>query len=166
MKQRLDTWGERWKAPSFWLAVFFGAGLLRPAPGTWGSLAALAVGYGFIISGMGIWPFCAAILLVTVAGTMAINAIERETGVHDAPEIVIDEVSGMWIALLPYYFLPAPAWLFIAAFILFRAFDIIKPWPIGWLDRKVAGGFGVMLDDIVAGIFSFIGIILLSTFLL
>ncbi len=166
MKQRLETWDGRWKSPSFWLAVFFGAGLLRPAPGTWGSLAALAVGYGLIASGLGVWLFCAAILLVTAAGTIAINAIERETGIHDAPEIVIDEVSGMWIALLPSYFLPSLPWLFVAAFILFRVFDIIKPWPIGWLDRKVGGGFGVMLDDIVAGIFSVIGIILLSAFLL
>lgn len=166
MKQRLDGWQGRWRSPAFWLAVFFGAGLLRPAPGTWGSLAALGAGYWIIAAGAGLAVFAGAILIVTLLGTIAINAIEKTTGIHDAPEIVIDEVAGMWIAMLPVYLLPANPWLFVAAFVLFRIFDIIKPWPIGWLDKKVSGGFGVMVDDIVAGVFAFIGIGILSTILL
>ncbi len=166
MKQSLDSWQGRWRSPAFWLAVFFGSGLMRPAPGTWGSLAALLAGYGMIAAGATLPLFVFAIVLVTLLGTLAINRIEVSSGIHDAPEIVIDEVAGMWIAMVPCYFLPASPYLFVTAFILFRIFDILKPWPIGWLDQKVGGGFGVMIDDIVAGIFAVIGIGILSAFLL
>ena len=161
MKERLDSWENRFRSPAYWIAVFFGSGLLRPAPGTWGSFAALVAGYFLFQSG--IIAFVAAIVVVTIIGAFAINNIEQQTGVHDAPEIVIDEVAGMWISLLPLYFIEASLWWFGAAFLLFRLFDIIKPWPIGWLDRHVSGGFGVMVDDIVAGLFAIIGLGVLTT---
>lgn len=161
MKQRLDSWESRFSSPAYWIAVFFGSGLIRPAPGTWGSLAALVAGY-FLFQA-GILVLALSIVGVTAIGTVAINSIEKQTGVHDAPEIVIDEVAGMWISLLPLYFTePSLGW-FGAAFLLFRLFDIIKPWPIGWLDRHVSGGFGVMVDDIVAGFFAVIGLGILTT---
>lgn len=162
MKQSLNIWERRWHSPAYWIAIFFGAGLIKPAPGTWGSLAGLGIGYLVISAGISLAGFVAMLVFVTLLGTLSINMIERETGVHDAPEIVIDEVAGMWVTLLPAYYLQAGPALFIAAFILFRLFDIVKPWPIGWLDKKVTGGFGVIVDDIVAGIFAIIGIEILS----
>lgn len=166
MKQSLGSWRERWASPAFWLAVFFGSGLLKPAPGTWGSLAGLGIGYLMIAAGASAGLFVAAIVTVSLVGTLAINSIERQCGVHDAPEIVIDEVAGVWIALLPAYHIGPSSLLFVAAFVLFRFFDILKPWPIGWLDKKISGGFGVMVDDIVAGVFAIIGIEILSIFIL
>lgn len=162
MKQNLNTWQGRHSSPYFWVVTFFGSGLIKPAPGTWGSLAGLIVGIG-LLEVIGVTEFALAIVGVTILGTFTINKVEKASGIHDAPEIVIDEVAGIWIAMLPFYYLPATWWGFAAAFVLFRFFDIIKPWPIGWLDKRVSGGFGVMVDDIVAGIFAFIGIhILLS----
>lgn len=165
MKQRLDTWPDRHKAPAFWLAVFFGSGLLRPAPGTWGSFAALIIGI-WMVQTFDLSIFLTAIVIVSIAGTFAINSIEKQSGIHDAPEIVIDEVAGMWLAMIPFYFMEPTWWGFATAFLLFRLFDIIKPWPIGWLDKRVSGGFGVMIDDIVAGIFALIGINILAFVLL
>lgn len=162
MKENLDRWQGRHSSPYFWLVTFFGSGLIKPAPGTWGSLAGLFVGIGLLIS-VGFVSFLVAIVFVTVLGTVAIDRVERSSGIHDAPEIVIDEVAGMWIAMLPFYYAPVSWWGFAAAFALFRFFDIIKPWPIGWLDKRVSGGFGVMVDDIVAGIFAFVGIHILVT---
>lgn len=165
MKQSLNSWQDRWRSPAYWIAIVFGSGLMKPGPGTWGSLAGLAAGYGLIAAGASLVGFLVAILAISILGTVVIDRIEAETGVHDAPEIVIDEVAGMWIAMLPIYFVPAEPLLFVAAFVLFRLFDIWKPWPIGWLDRHTKGGFGVMLDDMVAGIFALVGIGLLSALL-
>ena len=166
MKQSLETWPNRWRSPAFWMAVGFGSGLLKPAPGTWGSLLALVLGYGMVVQGVTIEVFAAAIVGVSVVGTLTINRIEKLSGVHDAPEIVIDEVAGMWIAMLPLWHLGADYILVVLAFILFRIFDILKPWPIGWLDKQVSGGFGVMVDDIVAGILAAAGIEIFVTLLL
>ncbi len=164
MKHDLNSWQGRYKSPYFWLVTFFGSGLLKPAPGTWGSLAGLLLGIG-LLQTAGLAVFAAAIIGVTILGTFSINKVEDASGIHDAPEIVIDEVAGVWIAMLPFYFSTASWWGFAAAFALFRFFDIIKPWPIGWLDKRVSGGFGVMIDDIVAGIFALVGIHILITLL-
>ena len=151
-KQSLENWDARYKSLPYWLAVFFGSGLIRPAPGTWGSLAGLILGYLALTSGVGWLSLLIATLVVTIVGIWAINQIEKTTGVHDAPEIVIDEVAGQWLAIMPLAYYGWSEFGFLLAFGLFRLFDILKPWPIGWLDRQVSGGFGVMIDDIVAGI--------------
>ena len=166
MKQSLEIWPNRWRSLSFWLAVGLGSGLIRPAPGTWGSLFALGLGYLMITGGTPVEVFGAAIVTVSLLGTATINRIEKLSGVHDAPEIVIDEVAGMWIAMLPLYHLGSGYLLVLIAFALFRFFDIVKPWPIGWLDKQVSGGFGVMVDDIVAGIFAIVGIEIFAILLL
>lgn len=162
MKQPISNWDGRWASPAFWFATVGGAGLLKPAPGTWGSLVAALLGFSAIMGGISLPIFGIALILVTVLGTIAIDRIENASGIHDAPEIVIDEVAGQWIALLPLYYVGADIVLVVGAFLLFRFFDIVKPWPIGFLDAKVGGGFGVMLDDIVAGLFAMAGIVLLS----
>ena len=147
------------------IATVGGVGLLRPAPGTWGSAAAVPLGYA--LHGLGGF---ALLLFATVAvfgaGYWAALAEERATGAHDASEIVIDEVVGIWIALMPLsvglkhagadpWVFPWPGW--VGAFVLFRLFDIWKPGPVGWADRK-PGAFGVMLDDVIAGIFAAVGV--------
>ena len=166
MKQSLDIWPDRFRSFSFWLSVGLGSGLIKPAPGTWGSVFALMLGYLIIENGVPVQLFGAAIVGVSVLGVVTINRIEKLSGVHDAPEIVIDEVAGMWIAMLPLYHLGTGYVALLIAFGLFRVFDILKPWPIGWLDKQVTGGFGVMIDDIVAGIFAVLGIEIFATLII
>jgi phosphatidylglycerophosphatase A len=131
-------------------ATVAGVGKLKPAPGTWGSAAALLIGwiiiYFFAIAGLSV-----GIIIATIIGTWAAGAFEQSSGAHDASEVVIDEVAGQWIALLPvaYFGLSWIGWL--TAFALFRLFDIWKPGPIGLLDKHCTGGFGTMIDDIAAG---------------
>lgn len=147
------------------IATFFYAGHLRPAPGTWGSLAALPCAWAIYVL-TGPWGLVAGAVLSYPIGVWA-TAVETEgKDDHDPSEIVIDEVCGQWIALLPVVFgahimganITAlwPGW--IAAFVLFRLFDITKWGPIGWADR-MHGPTGVMLDDVIAGIFAAIGVI-------
>lgn len=154
-KGTLNGWDGRFKSCKYWIAVGFGSGLIRPAPGTWGSLAGLAIGMAAFYS-LPLSIFSAIIILTYLLGARTIDAIERFTGVHDAPEIVIDEFVGQWIAIIPLFIWRDTAQefaiLWAVAFILFRVFDILKPWPIGPIDKKVSGGHGVMLDDVVAGI--------------
>lgn len=141
------------------VATFGGVGLLRPAPGSWGSLAALPLGY--LLHGLGGFPaLFLATLGVTALGAWACLREEQATGAHDASEIVIDEVAGQWIALWPLslglwhagidpWVFPYPGW--IGAFVMFRLFDIWKPGPVGWADRK-GGPVWVMVDDLIAGL--------------
>ncbi|MBN2760237.1 MAG: phosphatidylglycerophosphatase A [Rhodobacteraceae bacterium] len=139
------------------IATFGGVGFLRPAPGTWGSLAALPVAWALHVLG-GFWLLLAATFVAFALGWWATIAETRETPDADPSEIVIDEVVGMWIALWPVSLgammqgVPVtalwPGWL--AAFLAFRAFDIWKPGPVGLADRMHTP-LGVMLDDVIAG---------------
>ncbi len=150
------------------IATVFGVGHIRPAPGTWGSgvavLAALVLHY------LGGFPLLfIATLVVIPLGWWATAEVTRGQDDHDPSEVVIDEVAGQWIALLVVSFgawhaglnplALYPGW--IAAFVLFRLFDITKPGPIGWADRR-GDAWGVMLDDIIAGIFAAIGVAILA----
>ncbi|WP_254813683.1 phosphatidylglycerophosphatase A [Rhodovulum sp. ES.010] len=139
------------------VATLFGVGFLRPASGTWGSLAALPLFWALHVLG-GPWLALGATALVTLAGWWAVRDASRGTTDPDRSEYVIDEVAGMWLALMPVSFGAAvagvgvldlyPGW--IAAFLGFRLFDIWKPGPIGWADRQNTP-LGVMLDDVLAG---------------
>ena len=138
-------------------------GYLRPAPGTWGSLVALPLAWALHMAGS--FPL---LLLATCAaagaGVWATQAMTAGQSDHDPSEIVVDELVGQWIALLPLSFAAFtrgidilamwPGW--ISAFVLFRLFDIWKPGPIGWADRR-NDALGVMLDDVIAGIFAALG---------
>lgn len=132
------------------LATWFGAGRLPLAPGTWGSLAALPFAWG-MASLAGPPVLFAAALAALVIGIWASEAVTRTSGVKDPGEIVIDEVAGQWLALA---FVPLDPLAYGAGFLLFRVFDIVKPWPANWIDRGVSGGMGIMLDDIVAGAYT------------
>ena len=162
-KVSLRTWENRHKSPLFWLVTGLGAGMAKPGPGTWGSVVALPLAFGLLALNASAVILVVAALLLTVISSFAIDRIEAQTGIHDAPEIIIDEIAGQWLALLPLATLPFSAPLYGIAFVFFRIFDIFKPWPISWLDKKVGGGFGVMVDDLVAGIFSAISISILLT---
>lgn len=138
------------KSPALWTATWFGAGFFRPAPGTWGSLAALP--FGLVIrGGLGPCGLFAAIVIIFIAGLWSAREFSRQTGTEDHKTIVIDEVCGQWIALIPAALNPYHV---LAAFILFRAFDVFKPWPVSWAEQKLPGAWGVMMDDVIAGIFA------------
>jgi len=127
------------------LATLGPVGHMRPGPGTWGSAAALLPAAALAL--IGDWSLEIATLLVCILGTRAASVYEAATGRKDAKEIVIDEVAGQWIALLV---VPLDWRWWLAAFCLFRLFDIFKPGPVRMAER-FPGGAGVMADDIVAG---------------
>ena len=133
--------------PAHILATWFGAGLVPLAPGTAGSLAALPIAYA-LSHYLGIIGLGVAIAVVFVIGIWAAQRYSERTASHDAGPIVIDEVVGQWLALL---LVPADILLYAIGFALFRLADIVKPWPISWADKRIKGGFGVMLDDLLAG---------------
>lgn len=130
-----------------WLAFGFGAGLVPYAPGTWGAVLALPLAWGLHLAGPA--AYAAATVVVAVAGIWICGHAAKRLGIHDHPGINWDEVAGQLVACS---LAPLDWRWFLAAFVLFRLFDIIKPWPIGWLDRRLKGGLGIMADDIGAGI--------------
>lgn len=139
--------------PSVFVATLGGVGLLRPAPGTWGSLAALLPAWWLLqVWPSGLWLLGFGLLL---PGIPVAAAAGRHLGAHDHGGIVIDEVAGQWLAIaVPSLLLstavPMPL-LLALCFAGFRLFDIFKPWPVSALDR-LHGGVGVMLDDVAAGL--------------
>lgn len=142
--------GLDFKSPWLWLATWFGCGFMRPASGTWGTLGAVPI--GLLAFALGGKEVLAILLFITfVLGLRAAAAFEAMSGDHDNSSIVIDEAAGIFVTFL---LCPALSSVFIiAAFLLFRLFDIIKPWPVSFFDR-MAGAKGVMLDDIIAGIYA------------
>jgi len=148
------------KNPLHFLALGFGSGLAPRAPGTFGTLAAIPVYIG--LASLNVWLFIGATLLICIAGIYICGYTSRALAVHDHPGIVLDEIAGYLITMIAIPF--DWRWM-ILGFVLFRIFDIVKPWPISWLDKKVSGGFGIMIDDILAGVFSLICLQLIVYFL-
>ncbi len=139
------------KHPVHFLALGFGTGCVPKMPGTIGTL----VGILFYLPMMALtWPVYIAVTVVLfLLGICLCDVTARHLGVHDHGGIVWDEIVGFLITMT----MAPPDWRFILlGFVLFRLFDICKPWPIGWLDRRVSGGFGIMLDDLLAGIYALI----------
>lgn len=134
----------------FLLATWFGCGLSPRAPGTVGTLGAIPFGAALLWSG-GIEGLLTATIIVFTLGLWAAREYERHTGAHDPGAIVIDEVAGMWLAMAVAGLSPV---MIALAFVLFRFFDIKKPWPVSWADRKLPGAWGVMTDDIIAGAYA------------
>ena len=154
--------------PARWIATVGGVGLLRPAPGTWGTLAALPLAWALHAAG-GFALLAVATLAVTALGWWAVDRAAQGLADPDASEFVIDEVAGMWLALWPVSLGAAmrgvdvlalwPGW--VAAFLLFRLFDIWKPGPVGRADR-MGTPWGVMADDLLAGVFAAAGVVALA----
>lgn len=140
-------------------ATWFGVGLIPFAPGTWGSLAALPFAAGAYRSGPAYSSLSLLIIFffsITVSGS-ASRIINRE----DPSPVVIDEVAGIFVTL---FLIPVSWTSIVAGFILFRIFDIIKPFPVGLIDKKIKGGTGIVLDDIMAGIYANVGVRIILIF--
>lgn len=142
--------GRKLLEPMTAIVTFGGVGLLPVAPGTWGSLAALP--FGLLLNWIGGWVLLIVGAIIAVGiGYMATDAYIHATGREDPPEVVIDEVATQWLIMA---FIPLSAAGVIGAFFMFRLFDTIKPWPASWADQELEGGAGVMLDDLIAGVFA------------
>jgi phosphatidylglycerophosphatase A len=139
----------RWHDPRHVVAFGFGAGCARRAPGTFGTLVAVPL-YGFMQYLA--WPMYAAVVAVSfLLGIYVCGVVARDLNTRDHPGIVWDEIVGYWVTMA---FAPSGVGWMVAGFVLFRIFDIFKPWPVGTIDRHVHGGVGIMLDDVVAGVYS------------
>ena len=139
--------------PIHCLAFGFGSGLSPWAPGTVGTLVAIPLYYliYYLMAGLPVAVYCVLLVATFLLGVYLCGKTATDLGVHDHPGIVWDELVGFWITML---FAP-PGWGWVVAgFVLFRLFDIWKPWPIRVVDRRVQGGFGIMLDDVLAGIYA------------
>jgi phosphatidylglycerophosphatase A len=131
-----------------WIATFFGVGFFKVAPGTMGSLASLAIWAPCVLLEISPWIRLLLVLAIFLLGWWATFRALPSFKSLDPKEIVIDEVAGQGLALV----LCPPSWLgLLLGFILFRLLDILKPWPISYVDRKIKSALGVMLDDMVAG---------------
>jgi phosphatidylglycerophosphatase A len=139
------------KQPGQFLALGFGSGLAPKAPGTFGTLAAVPL---FLLLAM-LTPtyYLAAVIVMSIAGIYICGKAANDVGVHDHPAIVWDEFVGYFITM---FMVPVSWQSVLVGFLLFRVFDILKPWPISFIDKKMTGGAGIMFDDILAGIFSLI----------
>ncbi|MBV1885998.1 MAG: phosphatidylglycerophosphatase A [Parvibaculaceae bacterium] len=151
---------------SFWhpahlMATWFGAGLLPKAPGTWGSLAALPFAYGMLMLFPSPYVLFLAAGILFFPGCWASAAYASSTGNPDPGAVVVDEVVGQWMVLAVAPFSPI-GWLL--AFVLFRLFDVVKPWPISLADRHIKGGFGIMFDDVIAAAFGMVIMVTLVAF--
>ena len=140
-----------WTNPILFIACGFGVGTLPGMPGTFGTMAAIPI--YFLLQPLPLWAYIAIVVIMNIVGVWLCGAANRHFGTDDHPAAVWDEIAAFPIVLIA----TPPHWYLIAiGFVLFRFFDIIKPGPIGWIDRNIHGGLGVMLDDIVAALVSLI----------
>ena len=136
------------KKPSHLFATWFGVGLIRPAPGTWGSLAAILIWYFAEFLHSSIYIILPIFILFS---WLVCSQASQDSDSKDHSAIVIDEVAGMFVALS---FVTHEIIIYLWTFLLFRFFDIWKPWPISLADKNVEGGLGILLDDLIAGLFA------------
>jgi len=137
----------------YWFAIGFGAGLAPKMPGTVGTLVGIPI--YLLIMDWWWWQYLAVVLLAFGFGVWICGEVSRRTGIEDAPFIVWDEIVGYLVTMIA-----APSgwfWL-VCGFLLFRGFDIWKPWPVKMIDQRVKGGFGIMLDDVVAGLYALLAL--------
>ncbi len=159
-----------WEKLIYWLGIGLGSGLPKRAAGTWGTVGGLVVAIPMLA--LGFWGFLAVTLVGALVGSYICGKTSDLMGVHDDPHIVWDEWVGMWVSLLPILWLHfyddallqghqlSLLLLYFAAFVAFRFFDILKPFPIKWVDKNVSGGFGILIDDILAGLMA--GVVLIA----
>ncbi|ELC0660491.1 phosphatidylglycerophosphatase A [Vibrio fluvialis] len=145
------------------LATGFGSGLSPVVPGTMGTLA--SVPFYLLLAQLPLTLYIVVVITASLIGIKICQVTSDDMQVHDHGSIVWDEFAGFWITMLivPVLQLPVFEWKWLlAGFVLFRFFDMVKPWPIGWLDKRVHGGLGIMLDDLVAGVMSALALALVG----
>jgi len=145
------------------LATGFGSGLSPVVPGTMGTLA--SVPFYLLLAQLPLTLYIVVVIAASLIGIKISQVTSDDMQVHDHGSIVWDEFAGFWITMLivPVLQLPVFEWKWLlAGFVLFRFFDMVKPWPIGWLDKRVHGGLGIMLDDLVAGVMSALALALVG----
>ncbi len=147
-------------SPANFLALGAGSGLAPKAPGTFGTLAAVPLVF---LMPNNLPVYCVIILVLFALGVWLCDTCANNLGVHDHPAIVFDEWVGFLITMIAA---PRSLWFVALGFVLFRIFDVLKPWPIGVADKRVSGGLGIMVDDVIAGIFAAITMQLIIVFLL
>jgi len=140
-----------WRNPIHFLAFGLGSGAVPKAPGTFGTLAAIPI--WMLFADLSLGYYLALVVASFLLGVWLCGRTSSDLGVHDHGGIVWDEFVGLWIT---YLALPEGVSWVVIGFVLFRLFDILKPWPIGWVDKRVSGGLGIMLDDVLAGIMSLV----------
>ncbi len=148
------------------LATGFGSGLSPVIPGTMGTVAAIP--FYLLLVQLPLPIYMAIVVISCVIGIKICQVTSDDMGVHDHGSIVWDEFAGFWLTMLviPMLGISPFEWKWLAAgFVLFRFFDMVKPWPIGWLDKRVHGGLGIMIDDIVAGAMAGLALFLLGGYL-
>lgn len=156
MKKIIPT-ATVWTNPIHFAAFGFGSGTLPLAPGTWGTL--MAIPFYLLLRDLSLGWYVAFLVAAIIVGVWLCEVTENYLGTHDYKGIVWDEFCGYWLTMLA-----APrGWQWVMlGFLLFRLFDIWKPWPVNWVDKHVPGGLGVMVDDLVAGVYAFLFLQLIS----
>ncbi len=146
--------------PTGFLAFGLGSGLAPFAPGTFGTLAAIPP---YLLLAQLSWPYYMLVLVLAfILGVYLCEVASRHLGVHDHGGIVWDEFVGFWLTM---FLIPNHWYWLLLGFLLFRFFDIVKPFPIKWLDQKVKGGFGIMVDDVIAGVYAWLILFLVVRFI-
>ena len=145
---------ESLREPDILVVTGFGIGLLPGAPGTYGSLLGALIWWGTFAHTPPVVQFVGAGLLIAAA-TWLLHRTCARRALGDDPAIVVDEVAGIWLTLAC---LPSSGLVMATGFLVFRLFDIFKPWPVSWADQRATGGLGVMLDDLVAGVLAVIAV--------
>ena len=143
--------GSVWRNPVHFLAFGLGTGASPYAPGTVGTLLGIPLVY--LLSNSPLWLYLVVTAVLIAVGTWLCDKTSKDIGVHDHSGIVIDEVAGYLVTMIA---IPVNLWTLVMAFLVFRFFDIVKPWPIGTIDRTLKGGLGIMVDDLLAGIYSWL----------
>ena len=146
---RRATKADLFSNPSSFFGLGFGSGLSVVAPGTFGTMAAIPI--YMILASLGQGVYFTVVVAAVFAGIQICGQTAKQLNSHDHPAIVWDELVGYLLTML---FVPMSLLNMALGFVLFRFFDIVKPWPIKWVDQRVRGGLGIMLDDLIAAVFS------------
>jgi phosphatidylglycerophosphatase A len=149
---RVRSLGLPFRHPAVLLATWFGVGLLPIMPGSWASLVALPLAWA-IVCRWGVLGLAGAAAIEFAVGWWAAATVARASAIVDPGAVVIDEVAGQWLVLLAA---PLDPIAYVLGFLLFRLFDIWKPWPALWVQRHLKGGLGIMLDDLFAAVYAVI----------
>ena len=146
-----------WHQPLYFIDFGFGSGAMPLAPGTFGTL--MAIPFYMVLQALPLAAYLIFVIIFCIFSIWICDRVSRDIGIHDHPGMCIDEFAGFFVTMIDAP--PGFTWI-ILGFVLFRLFDIWKPWPIFFIDKKIHGGIGIVLDDIVAGIFSMVGIQLIK----